>query len=345
MKEAMFYKNLKDSIKCELCSRGCFISEGQTGFCRVRKNVKGKLYSLVYGKMISVNVDPIEKKPLYMFAPGSHTLSISSLGCNFRCSFCCNYGISQEWVNISGEDYSPEQIIDLAKSYNVQGFSYTYVEPTIFYEFSHDTAKLASENGFYNMWVTNGFTTPEAIKKISKYLNATVVDIKGSANARFYKEFSQVPKVEPIYDALLSYKKNNVYTEITDLIIPKIGDNLEDVKNLCKWISENLGDETPFHILQFFPTYKIKDLPRTPVEIMEKAYEIAKKEGLKYVYLGNVIDHKLENTYCPKCGKLVIERTILGVQKFMLKRDLKCPKCGERILIFGGKWIPKNLWK
>ncbi len=345
MKEAMFYKQIKNAVKCGLCARNCIISENQVGVCRVRRNIKGKLYSLVYGKLCSVAIDPIEKKPLYMFAPGSNTLSISTVGCNFRCKFCCNYGISQEWTNVFGEDYTPEQLIDLAKKYNVQGFSYTYVEPTIFYEFSLDTAKIARKNGFYNMWVTNGYTSPEAIKEISKYLDAAVVDFKGSANPKFYNEFSSIPKVEPIFDTLLTYKKNKVYIEITDLIVPKVGDNFEDVKKLCKWIVENLGDRTPFHLIQFFPTFKITDLPRTPIKTMERAYEIAKKEGLKYVYLGNVHAHKLENTYCSNCRNLTIERTILGVKKFLLKKDLKCSKCGEKISIFGEKWVPEHLWK
>lgn len=341
----MFYKQIKNAVKCSLCARNCVIPEDQVGFCKVRKNVKGKLYSLVYGKLCSVAVDPIEKKPLYMFAPGSHTLSLSTVGCNLRCKFCCNYGISQEWTDVCGEDYTPDQLIELAKSYNVQGFFYTYVEPTVFYEFSYDTAKIAQKNGFYNMWVTNGFTSTEAIREISKYLDAVVVDFKGSANPKFYNEFSSVSKVEPIFDALSAYKKNKVYIEITDLIIPKIGDNIEDVKKLCKWIVENLGNETPFHLIQFFPSYKITDLPRTPVKTMENAYEVAKKEGLKYVYLGNIHNHKLENSYCHNCGNLIIKRTILGVQKFSLKKDLKCPNCGEKIPIFGEKWIPNQLWK
>jgi pyruvate formate lyase activating enzyme len=194
------------------------------------------------------------------------------------------------------------------------------------------------------MFVTNGYTTPKAIKKISKYLNAATVDFKGSANPEFYKKFSLVPRVEPIFDALLAYKKNKVYVEITDLLIPKVGDNLDDFKKLCKWVVDNLGDETPLHILQFFPTFKMLDLPRTPLTTLEKAYDIAKKEGLKYVYLGNV-SHRKENTYCPNCGTLAIERTILGVNKFSLKKDLKCLKCGNKIPIFGSKWIPKKLWK
>jgi len=344
MKEAMLYEKLKDAVKCGTCARGCTIAENQVGFCRTRKNIKGKLYSLVYGKLCSVGIDPIEKKPLYMFAPGSHSLSISTVGCAFRCKFCCNFEISQEWKEVVGEEYSPKAIIDLAIDRNCQGISYTYTEPSIQTEFFLDSSKVAKQKGLFTNWVTNGYTSPDAIKEISKYLDAATVDFKGSANPEFYKKFSLVPKVEPIFDALLAYKENKVYIEVTDLIIPKIGDNLEDVKKLCKWILENLGEETPFHILQFFPTYKLLDLPRTPVEILEKAYEIAKKEGLKYVYLGNV-GHKLENTYCSNCGNLVIERTILGVTRFLLKKDLKCSKCGNKIPILGVKWIPENLWK
>jgi pyruvate formate lyase activating enzyme len=344
MKEAMLYKKLKDAVKCETCARGCTIAEGQLGFCRVRKNIKGKLYSLTYGKLCSVGIDPIEKKPLYMFAPGSHSLSISTVGCTFQCKFCCNYEISQEWTEITGKEFTPNAVVDLANSYKCQGISYTYTEPTVQFEFAYDIAKIASKKGLYNMFVTNGYTKTEAIKEISKYLDAATVDFKGSANPEFYKKFSLVPKVEPIFDALLAYKENKVYIEITDLIIPKIGDNLEDVKKLCKWIVDNLGEETPFHILQFFPTYKLLDLPRTPLETLEKAYDVAKKEGLKYVYLGNV-GHRLENTYCPKCGSLAIERTILGITKFLLKRGLKCFKCENKIPIFGVKWVPENLWK
>jgi pyruvate formate lyase activating enzyme len=344
MKEAMFYKKLKDAIKCETCARGCVIAEGQLGFCRVRKNIKGKLYSLTYGKICSAAIDPIEKKPLYMFAPGSHTLSISTVGCTFNCKFCCNYAISQGWNEVTGEEFTPEAVVELAKNQSCEGISYTYTEPTVQLEFAYETAKIASEKGLYNMFVTNGYTTPKAIKKISKYLNAATVDFKGSANPEFYKKFSLVPRVEPIFDALLAYKKNKVYTEITDLLIPKVGDNLDDFKKLCKWVVDNLGDETPFHILQFFPTYKMLDLPRTPLTTLEKAYDIAKKEGLNYVYLGNV-SHRKENTYCPNCGTLAIERTILGVTKFSLKRDLKCLKCGNKVPVFGTKWIPDKLWK
>ncbi|MEM5872449.1 MAG: AmmeMemoRadiSam system radical SAM enzyme [Candidatus Aenigmatarchaeota archaeon] len=345
MKEAIFYKKLRNAVKCNLCARGCVIPEGQLGFCRTRKNINGKLYSLVYGKLCSVAIDPIEKKPLYHFAPGSHTLSISTVGCTFNCRFCCNYEISQEWKEIVGEEYLPKDIVEIALNHKCEGISYTYTEPTVQFEFSLDTAKIAKQKGLYNMWVSNGYTKPEAIKQISKYLDAVTLDFKGSANEEFYKKYSLVPKVEPMFDALLAYKQNKVYIEITNLIIPKIGDNLQDLKKLCKWIVDNLGSETPFHILQFFPTYKLLDLPRTPLETLEKAYDVAKKEGLKYVYVGNVFGHKYENTYCPKCKNVLIERTILGVTNFFLKKDLRCPNCKTKIPIFGEKWIPENLWK
>jgi pyruvate formate lyase activating enzyme len=340
MKEAMFYRQTKNALKCELCARGCVIPEGKVGICRVRKNIKGKLYSLVYGSLISVAVDPIEKKPLYMFAPGSKTLSISTVGCNFKCKFCCNYGISQEWTGVIGKEYTPEKLVGMAKDSGVQGISYTYTEPTIFYEFAYDTARLASKEGLYNMFVTNGYTSPEAIKEISKYLDAATVDLKGSLNLEFYRKFSQVPKVEPIFDALIAYKKNNVYIEITNLVVPEVGDKIKDLRKLCKWIVNNLGPETPLHLLQFFPTFKVLNLPRTPIETMEKSYKVAKEEGLKYVFLGNVHGHKYENTYCPKCENLLIERTIMGVSKFNLKNGMICPKCKERIPVFGKKWIP-----
>jgi pyruvate formate lyase activating enzyme len=340
MKEAQFYTNIDENIvQCGLCASRCVINEGTRGFCNVRLNKEGKLYSLVHGKLCSVALDPIEKKPLYMFASGSKTLSISTVGCNFRCAFCCNWHISQEWDDIFGDEYEPQQLIALAKQSNVQGFAYTYTEPTIFYEFAYDMAKMAHEHGFYNMFVSNGYITTEAIQAISSYLDAVVVDVKGSLNLEFYKKIIQIPTVEPILEALLSYKKNNIYLEITDLIVPQVGDKIEDIIKVCKWIVENLGPDTPFHVLQFFPTYKLLDLPRTPVNTLETAYEVAKREGLKYVYVGNVHGHELENTYCSNCKKLLIVRTISGVKQLYLHEDMLCPNCQEKIPIFGTKWM------
>lgn len=337
MKEAMFYEKLKNKkTKCNLCARTCTITEANFGFCRVRKNIKGKLYSLNYGKIASMGIDPIEKKPFFHFAPGSKTLSITTVGCNFRCDYCCNYELSQEWEEIYGEEQSPKQIVDLAIEYNCQGISYTYTEPTIFFEFAYDTAKKAKKKGLYNCFVTNGYTTPKPIKKISKYLDAAVIDFKASANPEFYKRFIKVPDVMPIYEALKTYKKHGVFLEITNLIVPKFGENLKDVKKLCNWIVNNIGPDTPMHFIRFFPSYKL-DLPQTDIKILEKVCNIAKKQGLKYIYLGNVVGHEYENSFC-ECGELLIKR--LGIQLFKYKR--KCLKCGKDMLIKGKKWEGLN---
>jgi pyruvate formate lyase activating enzyme len=345
MKEAMFYEKLPNKrVRCKLCARYCQIPDGVIGFCRVRKNEKGKLYSLVYGKLCSVEIDPIEKKPFFQFAPGSRTLSISTVGCTFHCAFCCNYPISHDWEYIIGKDYTPEQVINLALNKEVEGISYTYTEPTVFYEFAYDCAKMAKERKLYNCFVTNGFTTPEAIKKISPYLDAAVVDLKASGNPKVLGKLSLVHKVEPIFDALLAYKKNKVYVEITNLIIPDIGDDLRDVRKLCKWIIENLGDNIPLHFIRFFPSYKLIK-PRTPIETLKRCYDVAKKEGLKYVYYGNVPGEKFENTVCPDCGETLIERFNVYLTKFLLKKGSKCPNCGKEIIIAGKEWIPRRLWK
>ncbi|MEA3254517.1 MAG: AmmeMemoRadiSam system radical SAM enzyme [Candidatus Altiarchaeota archaeon] len=340
MKEAMFYEKIEDNkVRCGLCARNCVIPEGGTGFCRVRKNIGGRLYSLVYDKVNSTTPNPIEKKPCYNFAPGSWAFSICTPGCNWRCKYCCNWSISQE-SEIEGRGIAPEEIVQLARNSGCQGISYTFTEPTIFYELSYDTAKLAHKEGLYNTWVTNGYTNPEPIKEISRYLDAATVDFKGSGDEKFLQEFSAVPTPEPIYKALMEYKKQDVHIEITDLIVPRVGDSMEKVKELVEWIKENLGDETPIHFLRFFPTYQVRDIPETPLKTLEKAYDIAKAAGMKYVYLGNVAERN--NTYCPNCKKLLIKRQGMGTIEYKLKEG-KCPYCGEEINIRGVKWIPSGL--
>jgi len=333
MKEAMFYEKLKDKkVHCRLCAFNCVISDGEVGRCRVRKDIDGKLYSLVYDKVSTIVVNPIEKKPLYHFFPGSSCLSLSTVGCNWRCKFCCNWEISSAG-EIEGEKKTPEEIVKMAIENGCQGLSFTFTEPTIFYELSYETAKIAHKKGLYNTWVSNGYTNKEPIRKIAPYLDAVTIDFKGSGEEKFLKEFSDVPSNKPIYEALKEYKKVGVHIEITDLIVPQIGDSMEELKKLVKWIRENLGEETPFHILKFFPTYLVRDLPMTPIETLEKAYEIAKSEGLKYVYLGNLEGEK-NNTYCPKCGKLLIVRAMMETLENKIKKG-KCPFCGKEI---------KGLW-
>lgn len=339
MKEAMFYEKLKDNkVRCHLCAFNCIIPEGKTGICRVRKNVKGKLYSLVYDKVSSANPDPIEKKPLYNFAPGSSTFSICTPGCNWKCKYCQNWMLSQG--EIEGRKISPEEIVRLAKEMGCQGISYTYTEPTIFYELTYDTAKLAHKEGLFNTYVTNGYTNPKPIQKISPFLDAVTVDFKGSGDREFLRSFSSVPSPEPIYRALIEYKKQGIHIEITDLIVPKIGDSIKRVEELVEWIKKNLGDETPIHFLRFFPHHLVQHLPPTPIETLEKAYDIAKSLGMKYVYLGNVWGEK-NNTYCPNCGKLLIERWGMETIDYKIKNG-RCPYCGAKINVKGRKWIPKE---
>jgi pyruvate formate lyase activating enzyme len=335
MKEALLWHKEGENIRCDLCGRRCSIPENGKGVCLVRKNVKGKLFSLNYGRLVAANIDPIEKKPLFHFYPGSKALSIASASCNFLCKYCCNYEISQVFRDTSeeivGEEYSPEEIVEIAKLQECKSISYTYTEPTVFFEFAFDTAKLAHKEKIKNTFVTNGYMTPEAVKIIAAYLDAATVDFKGSADPKCYKELSSVPSVQPIFDCLLEMKRQKIHIEITDLIIPKYGDNFDYFKKLVIWIRENLGEDTPFHILRFFPTYKVHDIPETPIRILEKFAEEAKK-NLNYVYLGNVPGHKFENTYCPNCGSLLIER-IGFVSNVVGLEEKKCKKCGKKINI------------
>jgi len=340
-KEAMLYHSLgNSSVKCNLCARTCTILDGKTGFCRVRKNVGGKLYSLVYGKVIAASADPIEKKPLSHFNPGAFAFSIATVGCNFRCSYCQNWNISQS-EEIEGENLPPEDVIRLAKRSACQGISYTYTEPTIFFEYAYDCAQAAHREGLFNTFVTNGYMTTEAVKTIAPYLDAATVDFKGGGDPEFYRKFSSVPDVRPIFDSLREMKANNIHVEITNLVVPRLGDSFDRIKELSAWITENLGGETPFHLLRFHPDYTCKDIPATPLSTLEKAREIAKSEGMKYVYTGNMPGHEGENTYCPNCEELVISRYGFYVDSWKLKDDMKCPKCGERIPIRGKYWKGK----
>jgi pyruvate formate lyase activating enzyme len=341
MKEAMLYEQLeKNEVGCNLCARRCTIRDGGVGFCLVRKNEGGKLYSLVYAKACSACVDPINKKPLSHFHPGSLVMSIATVGCNFRCRFCDNWVISQE-KEIKGYDFPPEQVLKATIDNGCQGISYTYTEPTIFFEYAHDTAALAHRKGIFNTFVTNGYMTTEAVRTIAPVLDAATVDFKGGGDPDFYKEFSSVPSVEPIYDSLKEMKQQGIHVEITNLILPKIGDNLETIQNLATWIKENLGRDTPFHLLRFHPNYRLTEIPSTPLQTLEKAWDLSKEAGLNYVYMGNVPGHRFENTYCPNCNKLLIKRFSFEIVKWNLTDDMRCSACGENIAV-KGKYYPSG---
>lgn len=333
MKEAMFYKVLNNgSVRCELCPRMCVIPKGGTGYCGVRKNVKSTLFSLVYNKPCSLNIDPIEKKPLFHFAPGTECLSISTVGCNLGCLYCQNWEISHP-ANIFGEDMTPEDIVMIAEERKLPGISYTYTEPTIFYEFALDIMKLSKKRGLYNVWVSNGYTNLEPIKNMSKYLDAINIDVKGDAN--FYKKLCSVSDPKPIFDILMEYKRCDVWIEITNLLIPGWNDEDRQIKDIVVWVKENLGINTPIHFSAFHPDYKMMDTPPTSIEILEKAVKIAEENGMRYVYIGNVFGHRKESTYCWKCGEILIKRR--GFNVIDIKE--RCPKCGEMVPIAGKVWM------
>jgi pyruvate formate lyase activating enzyme len=320
--------------KCHLCARKCLINDGGTGFCLVRKNDGGTLYSLVYAKAISACVDPVAKKPLSHFNPGALVMSVATVGCNFRCQFCDNWMISQG-KEITGHHFPPEEVVKATRDNGCQGISYTYTEPTIFFEYAYDTAKLAKHVGFFNTFVTNGYMTPEAVKTIAPYLDAATVDFKGGADPDFYKSFSSVPSVEPIFEALKEMRRNNIHIEITNLVVPKSGDSIERIRQLATWIRDAIGKDTPFHLLRFHPDYQLTTMSATPIETLEKTCIAAKEAGLDYAYIGNVPGHPYENTYCPSCNELVIKRYSFEITKWNLTKDMRCPVCGHDIPIKG----------
>jgi pyruvate formate lyase activating enzyme len=333
--EAMLYEKVEDKkVKCCLCARRCTINDGATGFCLVRKNEGGVLFSLNYAKAISACVDPVEKKPLFHFNPGTSVMSVATVGCNFRCQFCDNWMISQD-KKIAGKHFPPEEVVKTAKENNCQGISYTYTEPTIFFEYAYDTCVLARKVGFFNTFVTNGYMTTEAVKTIAPYLDAATVDFKGGGDPDFYKSYSAVPSVEPIFEALKEMRQNGIHVEITNLVVPKIGDSIDRVRELAAWIRDNLGKDTPLHLLRFHPDYQLTTISSTSIETLEKAYAVAKNEGLNYVYIGNVPGHPSENTYCPNCNELLIKRLSFEITKWNLAKDMRCPVCGQQIPIKG----------
>ncbi|MDD5071691.1 MAG: AmmeMemoRadiSam system radical SAM enzyme [Patescibacteria group bacterium] len=334
MEQAKFYKKLNtNKVQCRLCHHFCIIGEGQTGICRARKNEKGKLYSLVYGYPIALNIDPIEKKPLFHFLPGSLAYSLGVLGCNFRCANCQNWDISQaEKIEekIKYLDFiPPEKIVKNALASGCSSVAYTYNEPTIWAEYVLDIMKLARKNKLKNVWVSNGYISPDCLKAILPYLDAVNIDLKSREENFYLKNCGG--KLKPVLDNLKILKKEKIHTEITTLIIPSLSDNPGMLKKIAEFIVRDLTPETPWHISKFSPriSWKLKNLPETEDEIIYQAYEIGKKAGLKYIYTGNMPSDEKENTYCPKCGQLAIKR--IGYQIERLDKKGQCAKCGENL--------------
>ncbi len=330
MEEALYYRKLKNKIvNCNLCPTNCIISLNNFGSCGARKNIGGKLYSLVYARPASVAIDPIEKKPLYHFLPNSHSLSFGTFGCNLHCLHCQNYEISQTRADkFIGREIMPEELIKEAVRNNCKSISYTYNEPTVFYEYVLETARLARKNGIKNVMVTNGYINKEPLKKLYPLIDAANIDLK-SIDEDFYKNVCHA-KLKSVLEAIKEIKKIGVWVELTNLIIPGYNDNEEKIEELVEWVKENTGIKTPLHFSAFYPTYKLLDAPRTPLKTLLKAREIALKNGLKYVYLGNTTIKDAGSTYCPECGKLVIERRWFEDYKNNMKDDL-CAFCNKKI--------------
>jgi pyruvate formate lyase activating enzyme len=334
MKEALLYESLgENKIKCNLCVHNCIIADGKLGVCNVRENRNGVLYTLVYGQTISQHVDPIEKKPLYHFFPGSTAYSIATPGCNFRCQWCQNWEIAhmpREQGVVQGYDAPPNVIVNEAIRSHSRSIAYTYTEPTIFFEYTLDISRLAHEAGIANIFVTNGYMTSEMLQMMHPLLDAANVDLK-AFQEKTYKRYVG-SGLQPVLDRLLEMKKLGIWLEVTTLIIPGINDDLKELRNIAQFMAEELGLDTPWHLSRFFPHYKMSNIPPTPVQTLQSAYEIGKEEGLKYVYLGNVGGES--NTKCHHCDALLIRRHGYWIPENHLIEG-KCPKCGT---LASGVW-------
>lgn len=343
-KEAILYKQDGDRVKCTACARYCSIPEGKIGLCGIRGNVNGKLRLFVYGKVIAGHIDPIEKKPVIHYMPGSKIFSIATTGCNWLCQYCQNYDISQR-RKIEGVDMTPGEVVAQTMHYGCEGIAYTYNQPSIFIEFARDCGVIARKNGIFNVFVSNGYDTPETVGMMNEFLDCITVDFKGSAERKFTRRYIGVPDPQPIFDTLREIRdKTSIHVEITDLIVPQLGDDLESARKLCRFVYDELGPDTPVHFLRFHPDYKMMNLPQTPVTTLEKHYEIAKEEGIKYAYVGNVPGHQYEHTYCPECKNIVIGRFGYSITKWNLDENNCCNSCGYPIPVIGklGKSAREN---
>jgi pyruvate formate lyase activating enzyme len=310
MREAMFWEKAdSDRVRCNLCRFRCLIAAGHRGFCGVRENRGGTLFSLVYGRSVAENVDPIEKKPFFHYLPGSKSYSIATVGCNLRCAHCQNADISQwplEHPGIPGRDLPPAEVVRNALQSGCRSIAYTYTEPTIFFEYAYDTAVLAREAGLGNVFVSNGYITPEALAHIAPYLDAANIDLKGFSE-EFYRKITAA-SLAGVLETLKDYRRHNIWLEVTTLVIPGLNDSDADLGGIARFIADKLGPETPWHVSAFFPAYRLQDVLPTPVATLRRARRIGLEAGLKFVYEGNVPGEQGENTACPSCGKTVIER-------------------------------------
>ena len=330
LREARYYEKDKGGmVRCRLCFRQCFVADGERGFCRNRENRGGTYYTLVYGLPCAIQIDPIEKEPAYHMLPGSSMFCTATASCNNRCKFCHNWHISQRSVEETiNYDLSPERIVGLASQQNCQSLSFTYSEPTVFYEYMYDIAKLGKEKGFKVLFHTNGSMNPEPLSALLNHMDGVTVDLKGFTET-FYREASS-SQLAPVLRTLKHIEKSGRHLEVVNLIIPTLNDDMVKIREMCIWIRENLGKDTPLHFTRFSPAYRLTHLPPTPIKTLEKAWKIGQEEGLEYVYIGNVPGHEGNNTFCPQCHKKLIHRVHFAVLSNEVK-DGKCPFCGYPI--------------
>lgn len=333
-REARYYlRGAGNSVTCRLCPRGCTISAGSTGFCRARKNSGGTLYSLGYAAPCAIHVDPIEKKPFFNYLPKSRSFSLASAGCNLRCKFCQNWDISQaspsETMNYAAQ---PAELVKAAKDSGCRSIAYTYTEPSTYFEYMLDTARIARSHGLLNVYHSNGYINQEPLRELCEVLDAANVDLKGFT-PDYYRSMCEA-ELEPVLASLKTLKRAGVWLELTNLVIPGHNDDIATIRRMAEWIRTNLGPETPLHFSRFFPLYKLTHIAPTPVATLEKARDTALKAGLHYVYVGNLPGHEGNNTFCPKCKRLLVKRTGFSVLEMRIK-GASCPSCGYRL---HGRW-------
>lgn len=326
-KEALLYETEDNQrVRCNLCAHRCLIAEGRMGICKVRENIEGELQTLVYGRTISQNIDPIEKKPLYHFLPGSRSFSIATPGCNFHCQWCQNWDIVEQPVTGYqnwGQEAAPEDLVAAAVKSGSESIAYTYTEPTIFFEYAYDTARLAHQRGLRNVFVTNGYMTAEMLETMDPYLDGANVDLKAFREDT-YREYVGA-QLEPILENLKVIKELGIWLEVTTLIIPDLNDDHEELRDAARFIAQELGPETPWHLSRFFPHREMRDHPPTPMWTLQEAEEIGRDEGLQHIFLGNTGDQA--NTFCAECGRMLINRRGFWVLEDNL-REGRCPDCG-----------------
>lgn len=318
-----------DVFVCELCPKNCRITEGHSGDCRARMVVDGELRAVTYGKPCAIHVDPVEKKPLFHFLPGTPILSLATAGCNLHCKFCQNWTISQTGPeDIRNIDLPPEDAVKLALAQKCPSISYTYTEPVVYFEYAYETSHLARQRGLRNVTVTAGYISRRPMEMLCSVIDASNTDLK-AFDERFYRDVCE-GSLKPVLDGMVLMKERGVWIEVTNLVIPTLNDDLDTIRKMCRWLLANLGEDTPLHFSRFFPMFKIRNLPPTPVDRLMQARDTALQVGLKYVYVGNVLGTGAEDTYCPHDNTLLIKRMGHSVLENRMVNGC-CPKCGTRI--------------